>query len=124
MAELQRLRNYYANCADPCAALITAGTVGLTCQHLLTRYARNRSLLSQPMLLMLLTVTIIASPSLPHFSLSHPPSLFASVWLETILPEAQAFGGRHLLEQQQHVEKRPSRARASAFSPHLSFESV
>lgn len=80
MTELQCLRNYYAKYVEPGAALITAGVVCLTCQHLLTRYARNRSLLSQLMLLMLLTVTIIASPSLPHvLSLSlHPPCLLLS----------------------------------------------
>lgn len=44
---------------------------------MLARYVRNRSLLSQLMLLMLLTVTVITGPSLLLFSFSLcPPSVF------------------------------------------------
>lgn len=107
MAALQCLRNDYANYADPCAWLITPGMVCLTCQHPLTRYTRNRSLLSQLMLLMLLTVTITAPP-LPSSRFSppfHPPSLLASVSLETFSPEAQAFGAgtRYSMQESQGV---------------------
>lgn len=57
------------------------------------------------MLLMLLPVTIIAGPPPPPISLClRPPSLLASVRVESVLPEARAFGGGHLL-QLHHVKK-------------------
>ena len=57
---------------------MATGMVCLTCQPLLVRYGRNRSLLSRLMPLMLLTVTVIAGPSLLSFLFLpsvHPPCL-------------------------------------------------
>lgn len=71
----------YAKSIDPCPVLIAPGMACLTRQPPLARYGRNRSLLSQLMLLMLLTVTVIAGPSLLPFSFTpciHPLCLSLS----------------------------------------------